>query len=474
MVSVFISYAHADERLKKRFLVHLDALHRERLITVWHDRMLKPGEHLDSAIEAELAGADLVILLMSPDFIHSNYCTEKEMQRAFARAKDGRCKVVHVILEPCQWPNIPIDGGGRLGDFLATPRDGKPVTKWPRGIEAGLNSVVADIRRLIDESTWPPMDNASGTVAVPSLVDRYRAEGRIEVDAKIVHGAPDGWFLPGNGKAEWFKDHEMGPEMVVVPAGSFVMGSPETEPDRLGSESPQHSVTIARPFSVGRHAVTRGQFAAFINNSGYKTEGGAYVLAGNEWKSDPKASWRNPGFPQDDSHPVVCVSWEDAKAFAVWLSSQSGQDYRLLTEAEWEYAARAGTTTPFWWGSTITPAQANYNGNYVYKGGGAKGEYREQTVAVGEFAANLWGLYQVHGNVWEWCEDVWHENYKGAPSDGSAWLQGRNADWQVGRGGSWDSYPQDLTNRLFRPFWRRIGRAEVGVPSLRRIKISIS
>ena len=152
------------------------------------------------------------------------------------------------------------------------------------------------------------------------------------MDATIVHGAPDGWFLPGNGKAEWFKDHETGPEMVIAPAGSFMMGSLAEEAGRSDDEGPQHPVTIARPFGVGRHAVSRGQFAAFVNNTGYKTEGGA------RW-------WLNPGFPQDDSHSVVYVSWEDAKSFAAWLSTQSGRDYRLLTEAEWEYAARAGTTT---------------------------------------------------------------------------------------------------------------------------------
>jgi formylglycine-generating enzyme required for sulfatase activity len=276
--------------------------------------------------------------------------------------------------------------------------------------------------------------------AAPSLVDRYRAEGRIKVDATIVHGAPDGWFLPGNGKAEWFKDYDGGPEMVIVPAGKFMMGAPKTELGRSDNEGPQHPVTLAQPFAVGRHAVTRGQFAAFVNNTGYKTEGGAYVRVvgwfGGIWKSDPSASWRNPRFPQDESHPVVCVGWEDAKAFAAWLSSQSGRDYRLLTEAEWEYAARAGTTTPFWWGSTITPAQANYGG------GGAKGEFR--TVAVEEFAANPWGLYQVHGNVWEWCEDVQHERYDRAPSDGSAWLQGGDVNYRVVRGGSWAEGPHSL------------------------------
>jgi TIR domain len=159
VISVFISYAHRDEKQKERFLVHLAALKREGLIGVWHDRMLKPGEHLDRAIEAELAAADLVICLVSPDFINSDYCTEKEMQRSFARAKDGRCNVAAVILKPCVWRNVPIDNeGGRLGDFLVTPRDGKPVTQWPGGQDAALHTAVEDIRRLITDKS------ASGTV----------------------------------------------------------------------------------------------------------------------------------------------------------------------------------------------------------------------------------------------------------------------------------------------------------------------
>ena len=305
----------------------------------------------------------------------------------------------------------------------------------------------ADVERLIRRLRLGRTSSLQQPIPAPVLAssdDRYRAEGRIKVDATIVHGAPEGWFLPGNGKAEWFKDHEMGPEMVVVPAGKLHDG---LAGDRAGAQglgkpaAPGDDRTALRRRSPCRH--TRS-VRRIRQQHGLQDRGRSLRLDGQRMEERPKASWRNPGFPQDDSHPVVCVSWEDAKAFAAWLSSQSGRDYRLLTEAEWEYAARAGTTTPFWWGSTITPAQANYDGNYVYKGGGAKGEYREQTVAVGEFAANPWGLYQVHGNVWEWCEDVWHENYNGAPSDGSAWLQGGNADRHVVRGGSWINDPQFL------------------------------
>jgi len=188
-----------------------------------------------------------------------------------------------------------------------------------------------------------------------------------------------------------------------------------------------------------------------------------------EVENDPNASWRNPGFLQDDNHPVVCVHWDDVSAYVAWLSQVTGQTYRLLSEAEWEYAARAGTTTPFWWGSSIMPAQANYDGNFVYAGGGAKGEYRKATVPVGDFEANPWGLYNVHGNVWEWCEDIWrrediwgdgdNDYYNGAPADGSAWLQGGDASRRALRGGSWQNPPQDLrsANRLWSSTDSRLG-----------------
>jgi formylglycine-generating enzyme required for sulfatase activity len=271
-----------------------------------------------------------------------------------------------------------------------------------------------------------------------------RAEGRIKIEASICRGALNGWFKPGEGEVEWFQDHKDGPEMVVVPAGEFMMGSPESEPERSKDESPLHRVMIERPFAVARHVVTRGQFAAFVSNTSHTTDGGAHVWTGNEWKYDPDGSWRSPGFPQDDNHPVVCVNWNDARAYAAWLSKATGQIYRLPSEAEWEYVARAGTTTPFWWGSSITPACANYDGNFVYKGGGDKGEYRRATVPVGHFEVNPWGLYNVHGNVWEWCEDTWHASYEGAPADGSAWLRGGNASRRVVRGGGWHFNPNNL------------------------------
>lgn len=229
-----------------------------------------------------------------------------------------------------------------------------------------------------------------------------------------------------------------GPEMVVIPAGSFMMGSPESEPGRVREESPQHAVSFTKPFAVSRYAVTRGEFAAFVNAAWHYMGSGAFIWRAKEWEREPNKSWRDAGFAQDDRHPVVCVSWKDAQAYVKWLTRRTGKGYRLLAEAEWEYVCRAGTVSPFWWGSSITPAQANYDGHYTYEGGGTNGEYRQRTLPVDSFDANPWGLYQVHGNVWEWCEDVWHETYQGAPGDGSAWAKGR---YRILRGGSWYRMP---------------------------------
>jgi formylglycine-generating enzyme required for sulfatase activity len=342
-------------------------------------------------------------------------------------------------------PVIPILlDGARMPKAHQLPKDLEELSVR-NGLEIRHASFHSDMDKLIRgmkerQTATRPSDP---TPPAPSQDDRMRAEGRVLVDAAIIHNSNGKWFLPGAGRNEWFKDHEVGPEMVVVPAGSFIMGSPDDEPQREGSESPRHEVTIAHPFAVARHAVTRGQFDAFVSASGHKTEGGALIWK-DKWEHDPKASWRAPGFVQDDSHPVVCIIWDDAKAYATWLSQITGKPYRLLSEAEREYVTRAGTTTPFWWGSSITPDQANYYGSLVYEGGGSKGKWRKSTVPVGSFEANPWGLYNVHGNVWEWCEDVYHDNYSGAPLDGSAWLQGEDASVRVARGGTWNGIPQIL------------------------------
>jgi formylglycine-generating enzyme required for sulfatase activity len=220
---------------------------------------------------------------------------------------------------------------------------------------------------------------------------------------------------------ELFKECDKCPEMVVAPAGSFVMGSPENEKERLNYEGPQHRVTIRKPFAVGRFAVTFDEWDACVADGAC----GGYRPDDQGWGRGRR--------------PVVDVSWSDAKAYVAWLSSKTGKAYRLLSEAEREYVTRAGTKTPFWWGASITPEQANYDGHYNYDGG-PTGEDRQRTMPVDSFAANPFGLYQVHGNIAEWVEDCWHKSYSGAPTDGSAWIAG-DCEYRVTRGGPWFVHP---------------------------------
>jgi formylglycine-generating enzyme required for sulfatase activity len=209
-------------------------------------------------------------------------------------------------------------------------------------------------------------------------------------------------------------------EMVAIPGGTFIMGSPENEEGYLSSESPQHQVTVP-PFFMGKYPVTQKQWRAVA----------ALGKVNIDLKSDPSHF-------KGDNLPVERVSWNDAQEFCARLSQMANKTYRLPTEAEWEYACRGGTTTPFYCGETISTDLANYNGNYTY-GQGQKGEYREKTTEVGKFPANPFGLYDMCGNVWEWCEDGWHENYINAPINGSAWTS--LSSKRVLRGGSWFSYP---------------------------------
>ncbi len=211
-------------------------------------------------------------------------------------------------------------------------------------------------------------------------------------------------------------------EMVSIPKGSFKMGCSEEEHrvvmetvkkhgfdvannERwLSWQKPVHTVKIEKAFWMGKYPVTVGQFKRFVEETGYQTtaekEDGAYVWTGS-WEKKKDANWRNPYFKQTDKHPVVCISWLDAVKFCEWLSIETDKKYRLPTEAEWEYACRGGTTTPFHFGETITTDLVNYNGNYPY-GDAPKGEWRKQTVEVDHFKhANNFGLYQMHGNVWE-------------------------------------------------------------------------
>jgi len=257
-----------------------------------------------------------------------------------------------------------------------------------------------------------------------------------------------------------------GPEMVVIPAGTFMAGSPSHEADRDMDEGPQHDVTVKR-FAMGKYPVTRAQFAAFVSATAYRTDAerntpigdtpraGCYVYLGGKtfgWKDD--ASWRDPGFAQDDSHPVTCLSWNDAVAYAEWLRASTGKPYRLPSEAESEYTTRAGSTDRYPWGSDADRACRYAN----VADASAKQQFPDfQTVncddgyvftsPVGHYRANAFGLYDTIGNVWKWTQDCGTDNYAGAPTDGRA-NESSGCARRVLRGASWRYGPAWLRSAL--------------------------
>ncbi len=232
--------------------------------------------------------------------------------------------------------------------------------------------------------------------------------------------------------------NSLGMEFVYIPPGSFLMGSPTTEADRRDDEK-QHRLTLSKGYYMQSKEVTVGQWRRFARESGYRTEAetgdGAYIYEGGKWAKKAGTYWDNPAFSQRDDYPVTCVSWNDAQEFIRWLNGKGEKTYRLPTEAEWEYGARAGTDTPFSFGRCLSTDQANYNGNYPYSGC-SKGQYRQAPVAVGSFSPNGWGLYDMHGNVWEWCQDWKADYFSGSVTDPTGPDSG---SYRVNRGGSWSS-----------------------------------
>jgi formylglycine-generating enzyme required for sulfatase activity len=262
-------------------------------------------------------------------------------------------------------------------------------------------------------------------------------------------------FLDGTGA---------GPDLVLIPTGRFQMGSHEHEQalaikagaqkNWLERELPQRWVGIDHSFALGRYPVTVAQWRRFVKDTG--------------WESQSDTDWRAPGFAQNDEHPVVGVSWMDVQLYLRWLSQKTGQVYRLPTEAEWEYACRAGTKTAFSFGDTINPDQANYDGHYTYNGG-QRGAYVQGTSKVGAYQPNPWGLFDMHGNVWEWTQDVVHDNYVGAPTDGSAWEEGGDAVRRVLRGGSWLYNPRYLRSAVRNGFSAVLANDIVGFRVARKL-----
>ncbi|QGZ42565.1 formylglycine-generating enzyme required for sulfatase activity [Pseudoduganella flava] len=262
-------------------------------------------------------------------------------------------------------------------------------------------------------------------------------------------------FVDGSGVA---------PDLVLIPTGEFLMGGTDSEHAvalKAGSqqawldrEKPVHRVAIAQPFALGRYPVTVGEWRRFVKATA--------------WEPALDIDWKSPGFEQDDWHPVVGISWHDAQQYCQWLTLMTGAHYCLPSEAQWEYACRAGTATAFSFGDEIGAEYANYDGHFTY-GKGVRGEFRGGTTKVGSFQPNPWGLYDMHGNVWEWTQDVAHESYEGAPTDGSAWEDRGDQARRIVRGGAWLYQPRYLRSAVRNGYSAVLSNDVVGFRVVRRL-----
>ncbi len=354
---------------------------------------------------------------------------------------------------------VPWKSSSLTGDFHFRP---------PAG---GAQAVVAPTDPAANErALWDTVKDSKSAEELKAYLEQFPrglfagvAQSRLKAlqstqiasapSSTTIQQAPPAGAIAAMSRGTVFRDCADCPEMVVIPPGSFTMGSPERETDRDPDEGPQHPVSIRQAFAAGKYEVSKAQFRRFVAESGHSVGGGCYWWTGSKFELDAAKSWRSPGFAQTENDPVACVSWEDAKAYTRWLSQKTGKTYRLLTEAEWEYAARAGTSTAFSFGSSITSHQANYNTTASYAGSPTAAS-RGGTVPVGSYPANAFGLHDMHGNVWEWTEDCWNANYNGAPSDGSSWTAG-DCGQRVLRGGSWNGVPRSLRSAI--RLWNPVG-----------------
>ncbi|MTJ30641.1 SUMF1/EgtB/PvdO family nonheme iron enzyme [Aphanizomenon sp. UHCC 0183] len=287
--------------------------------------------------------------------------------------------------------------------------------------EQGLDLVIAGLK----DKSWDIQNlaylilNSRSETRIKQILQKPHKEGLKLEKIEVVTVNKFGEIIQRQQRIARYFIEDLGDgvtlEMAAIPGGSFMMGSPENELERSYSESPQHQVTVPS-FFMAKYPVTMAQYQAII--------GGI----------------RHPSF-KSNNRSVETLNWNNTVAFCEKLSRRTGKNYRLPSEAEWEYACRAGTTTPFHFGETITTDLANYNGNFTY-GNGVKGIYRNAKTKLGSFGvANNFGLYDMHGNVWEWCQDNWHRNYEGAPTDGSAWLDNAPNSGKSVRGGFWRDRP---------------------------------
>jgi formylglycine-generating enzyme required for sulfatase activity len=420
---LFISYSHVDREWVERLQKMIKPLVRSEALRLWDDSKIPPGAKWKAEIEKALASAKVALLLVSDDFLASEFVINKELPPLLRAAEhEGLC-ILWVCLGPCFYEATPIH------DYQAVLPPDEPLEALsPVQQKAALKSIAEAIRdALSSEVAAAPVPPAQVQPRPVPATDSLRLQ-RFATITGLLRQEGGCWSLVRRPlQVEGYREELGGGvalTMVKIPAGSFLMGSPEDEPERLDREGPQHEVTLGA-FFMAQTPITQAQWRAVAT----------WQKLGHDLKPDPSKF-------KGVNRPVEQVSWLDALEFCRRLSNRTGQRYGLPSEAQWEYACRAGSTTPFHFGATLTPELANYDGNYVY-GNGPKGTYRKQTIDVASFPANGWGLHDMHGNVREWCEDHWHDSYNFAPGDDQPWLIPAAAadEPRLLRGGSWFSFP---------------------------------
>jgi formylglycine-generating enzyme required for sulfatase activity len=425
----FFSYARDDEQtdpgLINGLTIELEGRVNARLVngrlTIWRDaERLKVGERWDEAINGELRRANVLIVLLTPRWIGSEYCRKEYalFEELEGLRRVGQC-VVPILARPIgqqQERRLTPEQReiyGRINQrqhFQALATDFLKLTRARRRAE--IDKLAAHITGIIEQlsdlprpagGTAPAAESPIGRASEPPGIDSALAMGPLTLRAARPGGDAD------RSDLSVFRDAPFAPELVVIPAGEFVMGSPDGEEGGYNDERPQHRVTIGQRFAIGRYTATFDEYDQFCEAIQREKPG--------------DAGWGR------ERRPVINVGWDDAQAYIAWLSQETGKAYRLPSEAEWEYACRAGTTSRYSFGDAITPDRANYCDSGLGR-----------TSEVGAYPANPWGLHDMHGNVWEWTEDDWHETYRGAPSDGSTWKDPETSSKLrrcVLRGGSW-------------------------------------
>ncbi|MDY7047462.1 MAG: SUMF1/EgtB/PvdO family nonheme iron enzyme [Microcystis panniformis WG22] len=449
-IQIFLAHASED----KPAVLALHERLKQAGYKPWLDKKdLIPGQNWRSVIPKAIADSQLFIACLSQRSIAKQGFVQREFKMALNQYADRPPNSIYLIplrLDECEIPDL------RQEEYGLNLRDLHWLDYWEEdGFEQLERAITYQFKLESEEPKQPvivPEEPKQPVIVPEELKKPVIVTPPLSVfNFEIVGVNAKGEQIKKESKQSQYFSEDLGNgitlEMVAIPGGTFLMGTEDEEIERLVKkfnwegfrrERPQHQVTVP-PFFIGKYPITQAQWRA--------------IAATAKIDIDLET---NPSKFKGDELPVENANWYQATEFCKRLSRKTKQEYRLPSEAEWEYACRAGTTTLFYFGETIKGELANYDASKTYTDE-PKGEYRQQTTPVGQFPPNAFGLYDMHGNVWEWCADTWHDNYDSAPTDGSAWIENGDDNRSLLRGGSWYVNPAYCRSAFRIYYYRRDG-----------------